>query len=85
MQHSCKFNAASLLSECLSYDPAGHLTASCAFTFAIDRRLGKRGRVFTHVHLLVGLFVCQQDYGKSNKWISTKLSGRMGHRPRENP
>ena len=29
--------------------------------------------------------VCQKDYAISAKQISTKLGGRMGHRPREKP
>lgn len=79
IQHSAWFSAAVPQGECLSRDPPGHFTASCAFTFPIDYCLSKGGRVFTRAHLLVGLFVCQQDYGESNKWISTKL---LAERPR---
>lgn len=67
IRHCGRLSAAALQGECLSRDPPGHFTASCAFTFAIDYRLSKGGRDFTRAHLLVGLFVCQQDYGESNK------------------
>ena len=38
-----------------------------------------------HLSLLVGLCVQQQDYVKTPKWISMKLSGRIGRGPRKNP
>lgn len=76
-------SAAVLQGECLPRNPPGHFTASCAFTFAIDYCLCKGGRVFTRAHLLIGVFVCQQDYGESDKWISTKLSGKAARKGQE--
>lgn len=85
IQHSGGFSPAVLQGECLSRDPPGHFTASCAFTFLIDYCLSKGGRVFTRAHLLVGVFVCQRDYGESNKWISTKLSRKAACKGQERP